>query len=160
MNFASSIHSQEDKERIINDFFNKMDSNKYIQYNCKWGFTDASKGDYQYEAVCSFKQVPGDTLMGAYYFVKSENEYRVWNGKEFLQYNSEYFKNNDALCQSINKHPEKFSEQVHEMDGKKFYSIAAVKNSFFLFNSPVELKKLLTEITRHIKEMGTLYLTK
>lgn len=137
---------QGDKEQILNDFFKSMETHKYIKYHAGSGYIDASKGEHLYEADCIFKQAPDDTVMGAYYFVKSENDYRIWNGKEFLEYNKEYYKTNEALCHSIKKNPEKFSEAVFEMDGRKVYAMAAVKNSFFLFTSPIELKKTLLEI--------------
>lgn len=140
------LFAQTEKEQIINNYFTALENYKYFKYHAITGYIDASKGEHLFEADCIFKQVPEDTVMGAYYFVKSDNDYRVWNGLEFLEYNQEYFKDKHALCQNIKKNPKKFSEEVLEMDGKKFYAMAAVKNNFFLFSSPIELKKTLSEI--------------
>ena len=138
--------AQPEKEKIIGDFFNVMDSIKYISYNVEAGYIDASKGQNMYDAECIFKIVPNDTVMGGYYFIKSSNSYKTWNGIEYIEYSPEYYNKNEAFYLSIKKNPEKFSDEIIEMDGQKLYAMPRVKNSFFLFASPIELKKTLIKI--------------
>ncbi len=142
--------SRPGKDEIINDFMNSLKSRDIIQCKTKFIMTNKGSRPRITEGLCTYKIVPGDTVIGAYYNIRSDDNIRVYNGNEYLNYYPEYYE--DSVVNLITKKnsPEKFSFTEIEMDGKKYYEPPVV--SSFLFDvSPVGVMK---EINKY-KDKGT-----
>lgn len=125
MFFIFSIANAETKEEVIAKFLNKLKDGDVIEYKYNYTFTDDSKGTNSYSANFAEKLVKSDTIIGAYYYIKSvannenkEVNIKIYNGTEHYSYYPEYLGIGNVMRVTQKDNPESFKEQRIDFDGE------------------------------------------
>src|SRR5690606_34053099 len=114
MFLSSTLYSNE----IIDKFINAVKSKDIIEYSTVINMNDESKGLTVLKGKCIIKNVPSDTIIGAFYNFTSDKSTTIYSGDEYLNYYPEIYGDKTVKLLLKSNKPEDFSEQKFEMNGQ------------------------------------------
>ena len=139
---SSNLFSNE----ILDKFIYAVKSKDIIEYRTTINMNDESKGLTEFKGKCIIKNVPSDTIIGAYYNFSSDESTTIYSGDEYLNYYPEIYGSKIVKLLLKSNKPQEFSEQKFEMNGQTLIAPSRVKSSFYYLCSPIELIKDLVEL--------------
>jgi thiol-disulfide isomerase/thioredoxin len=115
-----------DKNEIINNFIKAVENKDIIQYSTTFTFNDISKGPTTIIGKCTIKLEPKDSLIGAYYNLKSNQNIYIYSGDEYLEYEPEYYGDSVIDVTSRSKESKDFTSEI-VMKGQKVRTLPKPK---------------------------------